>query len=275
MRTNLLQEYASARDALLERIVVSLEHDLRFVAAWLTGSFSTGENDEVSDLDLTVIVSQVYSDELCIRPETITNRPPMDRLSLFRQFGSIDFAYENNRNAPTGGTATNVMYAPLGLRVDWVLVPEETAQQPENVKLLFSNIDVPSMPKSALDSQEERAKDAAEMVGFFWLMATTVAKYLIRGDGVFVTNWLENLTGLTLDVERRINGIPDQYHRGSMTRLHIEPAEHIAQLRQLCERIETLTPQVVALGGNVWLETRVGVERWLDMADQKASQNHR
>ena len=272
MSTILLQEYAIARDVLLKKISDSLKQDPRFIAAWLTGSFCRGDSDELSDLDLTVVVSKAHSDQMCIKPETITTRPPKDRLDLFGQFGNIDFAYENNRNAPNGGTATNVMYAPLGLRVDWVLVPEETAQRPENIKPLFSHIDVPSIPKPPLDSQEDRAKEAAEMVGFFWLMATTVAKYLIRGDGVFVTNWLEYLTELTLDVERLIEGIPDQNHHGSMTKLSIDLAEHLEQLKHLCERIKTLTPQVVALGGDVWLETQAGVEHWLQMADQKMSQ---
>jgi len=271
MSSNLLQEYALARDTLLEKIVASLKHDTRFVAAWLTGSFARDEVDDLSDIDITVVVSQHYVDQLCAQTETITNRPPRDRVDLFSQFGDIDFAYENNRNAPTGGTATNVMYAPLGLRVDWVLVPEETAQQPENMKLLFSNIDVPSISKPAPDSQEERAKDAAKMVGFFWLMATTVTKYLIRGDGVFVTSWLEYLTELVSDVERQLAGTPEVHHRGSMTRLYAEPVEQFEHLRKLCERIKILMPQVTALGGDVWLESQIGVEHWLHMTEENVT----
>jgi len=272
MSTNLLQEYTVARDTLLERIVTSLKQDPRFVAAWLTGSFGRGDFDEVSDLDLTVVVSRSHAVQLCDWPETITTRPPNERLDLFGQFGDIDFAYENNRNAPAGGTATNVMYSPLGLRVDWVLVPKETAQRPENVRLLFSNIELPSVLKPEVDSQEERVKEAAKSAGFFWLMATTVAKYLIRGDGVFVTNWLEYLTELTLDVEHQIDGTPDKHHRGSLTRLYIKPVEQIEQLQQLCERIKTLMPRIMTLGGEIWLETQSGVEHWLSMAAQETSQ---
>lgn len=272
MSTNLLREYAAARSDLLERIVTGLKQDPRFVAAWLTGSFGRSDFDGISDIDLTVVVSQDHVSQLCSQQETLTTRPPAERVNLFGQFGSIDFAYENNRNAPVGGTATNVMYAPLGLRVDWVLVPEKTAEQPENVKLLFSDIDIPVIPKLALDNQEQRAKEVAEMIGFFWLMATTVAKYFIREDGVFVTNWLEYLTALTLDVERRIEGIPDQYHRGSLTKLCVQPVDQIKQLRQLCEKMKTLMPQVVALGGDVWLESQAGVEHWLKMAEQKSLQ---
>ncbi len=272
MFSNLLQEYAAARDELLERIVTTLKQDQRFIAAWLTGSFGREDTDEVSDLDLTVVVSRSHSDQLCTRPEMITARAPKDRLELFSKFGRIGFAYENNNNAPTGGTATNVMYVSSGTRVDWVLVPEETAQRPENIKLLFSHADVPAIPKAMPASREQRAKKVTEMVGFFWLMATVIAKYLIREDAVFVTEWLERLTGLIVAIERCIGGVPDQYHRGSITSLHCGPVEQLKQLRVLCNRVESLTPQVIALGGQVWKESQIGVEQWLRMADQAVSQ---
>lgn len=268
MSKDFLQEYSTTRDELLERIVVGLKQDQRFVAAWLTGSFGKDDTDEVSDLDLTAVVSNSCSDQLCVRPEIITARAPQVRLDLFSQFGKIGFAYENNNNAPIGGTATNVMYLPSGARVDWVLVPEGTAQLPENIKLLFSHVNVPPMPKAIPASREQRAKEATEMVGFFWLMATVVAKYLIRDDAVFVTSWLEQLTGLIAAIEGRIAGVHDQYHRGSFTSLRSTSIEQLQQLQDLCKRIEILTPQVIALGGQVWAESQIGVEHWLAMAEQ-------
>jgi Streptomycin adenylyltransferase len=272
MITNLLQEYAAERDELLERIVSTLKQDERFLAAWLTGSFGREDIDEVSDLDLTVVVSSSHSDQLCARPETISARAPKMRLDLFSRFGKIGFAYENNNNAPIGGTATNVMYLPSGTRVDWVLVPQVTAQRPENIKLLFAHIDVPTKPKAVSSNQEQRAKEVTEMVSFFWLMATVVAKYLIRGDSVFVTHWLEQLAGLIVAIERRIEGVPYEYHRGSITSLRCMPIDQLQQLQDLCNRIEVLTPRVIALGGQVWAESQLGVEQWLRMADQAVLQ---
>lgn len=272
MITNLLQESAAERDALLKRIVSSLEQDERFVAAWLTGSFGRGDADEVSDLDLTVVVSGSHSDQLCARPETISARAPKPRLDLFSQFGKIGLAYENNNNAPTGGTATNVMYLPAGTGVDWVLVPEVSAQRPANIELLFAHTDIPAMPQPVPASREQRAKEAAEMVSFFWLMATVVAKYLIRGDGVFVLRWLEPLAELIVAIERCVEGVPYEYHRGSLTSLHCRPMEQFQQLQNLSHRIEALAPQVIALGGQVGKEGQLGVEQWLRMAGQAVSQ---
>ncbi len=272
MNTKVLEEYAAEQDELLKNIVASLKDDPRFVAAWLSGSFGRADNDKLSDLDLTVVVSHSYADQLCARQETINAHAPKVRLDLFSQFGKISFAYENNNNAPTGGTATNVMYLPTGTRVDWVLVPEEHAQYPENIKLLFAHTNLPAIPNATPANQEQRAKEAEQLISFFWLMATGVAKYLIRGDGVFVTCWLERLAGLMMEVERRIEGVPDQYHHGSITILRCEPIEQLQQLQDLYNRAKALTPQVITLGGQVSIESHIGVEHWLHMADQVLTQ---
>ena len=272
MNTNLLQEYAAEQDELLKNVVASLKDDPRFVAAWLSGSFGRADNDELSDLDLTVVVSHSYSDQLCARQEMINAHAPKVRLDLFSQFGKISFAYENNNNAPTSGTATNVMYLPMGTRVDWVLVPEEHAQRPENIKLLFAHTDLPAVPNVMPAHQEQRVREAEQLLSFFWLMATGVAKYLIRGDAVFVTCWLEQLARFIAEIERRIEGVPDQYHHGSRTSLRCGPIEQLQQLQDLHNRAKALIPQVIALGGQVWTESQIGVEHWLHMADQVVSQ---
>ena len=271
MITTLVKQYAAERDKLLENIAAALKQDQRFSAAWLTGSFGRNDTDEISDLDLTVVVSTPYAPQLCARPEVKTIRPPLERLELYSQFGKIGLAYENNNNAPNGCIATSVMYLPSGVCVDWSLVPEQTARYPQNIKLLFSRIDVPPIPGPQPANPADRAKAATEMLGFFWLMATVVAKYRFRGDGVFVTNWLEQLTGLVRSVERMIEELPDRYQPGSLTSLHNSAMEQLAQLKDLCKQVEMLTPQVVTLGGEVWPEAQAGCEQWLTMVEQALS----
>ena len=46
------EQYAHNRDRLFQRILTYLQTDERFVAAWLTGSFGRGEEDNLSDFDL-------------------------------------------------------------------------------------------------------------------------------------------------------------------------------------------------------------------------------
>jgi hypothetical protein len=265
-----LLDYQAERDGLLQRIIQGLEHDPRFVAAWLSGSFAWGNADEVSDLDLAVVVSKEFAAHLCARPDLITAWPPAERLKLFRQFGDIGFAYENNYNAPSGGAATNVLYTPSGVQVDWTLVSEDAAYRPAASQLLFARRAVPVLPETPSASPAERAKSASDRIGFFWLMAAVTAKYMIRGDEVFVMRWLEELVGLVQDVERQIAGRPWQYRRGSATQLRTR-AEQLEQLRRLCQRVEELSSQVVALGGDVWPSAKMSVEPWLSMAHQRLS----
>jgi predicted nucleotidyltransferase len=64
----LLDKQAAARDGLLTKLVETLPADERFVAAWLTGSFANGTADALSDLDLTVVVTENAAPGLCARP---------------------------------------------------------------------------------------------------------------------------------------------------------------------------------------------------------------
>jgi hypothetical protein len=57
-----LNDYRKNRDRLLSAIVETFANDERFVAAWLTGSFSQNNEDAVSDLDLSLVVSDTHSE---------------------------------------------------------------------------------------------------------------------------------------------------------------------------------------------------------------------
>ena len=266
-----LREYAAQRARLLDQITQSLSGDPRFVAAWLSGSVARGEADDVSDLDLTVVISKGFARHLCTRPDMITVRPPSERLTLFEQYGDIGFVYENNYNAPGSGTATTVMYLPSGINVDWTLISEDEAQRPPASQVLFARRDVPGAHAPGPVSPSEQAKAITDMVGFFWLMAAVTAKYIIRGDQVFVVRWLEELAGLVQAAERQLAGQVWQYRRGSLTALKATRAEQLTLLRDLCERVEALSPRVVALGGDVWPTATVGVGRLLTLAEQVTS----
>src|SRR5258706_15590981 len=109
--SNALNVYRENRDKLLSRIVQVLSNDERFVAAWLTGIFSRNDADAVSDIDLTLVVSDSYSEILCKRAEQISQQITSERLNVFSQFGTPALIHENNNNAPEGGTFTFTLYA--------------------------------------------------------------------------------------------------------------------------------------------------------------------
>src|SRR5262245_48960355 len=59
-----LEVHEQERGVLLEQAVAALESDSRVVAAWLIGSLGRGDSDELSDLDLWVVVEDVHIGEV-------------------------------------------------------------------------------------------------------------------------------------------------------------------------------------------------------------------
>src|SRR4051794_12310171 len=56
----LLNTHRAERDALLQRAQGILDRDPRISAAWLFGSLGRGDADELSDLDLFIIVADEH-----------------------------------------------------------------------------------------------------------------------------------------------------------------------------------------------------------------------
>jgi hypothetical protein len=81
--------YRQHREKLLTNITQQLAADSRFVAAWLTGSLGRGEADEVSDIDVTLVVTEAHVESLCARPWQVSGRTTPPRLALFSQFGQL------------------------------------------------------------------------------------------------------------------------------------------------------------------------------------------
>lgn len=63
-----LDEYATARSRLLADIAAQFEEDRRVVAAWLTGSLGRGNADAISDIDITIVLTDETAEILCQRP---------------------------------------------------------------------------------------------------------------------------------------------------------------------------------------------------------------
>ncbi len=268
--SNALNVYRENRDKLLSQIVQVLSNDKRFVAAWLTGSLSRNDADAVSDIDLTLIVSDSYSENLCKRAEQISQQTTSERLNLFSQFGTLALIHENNNNAPEGGTFTFTLYAKSHLMVDWVLIPQSKALRPSQAYLLFEKFSIPIVaPPAELVSTEERIKTASERVAFFWMMMAITAKYFIRQDGVFVTQWLEILNEILQDVERLITGKTWEYKRGSHS--IFEPTSE-GQKQAICklgEQMENILPELIKMGGQVSPSPMPEIKALLDLTNDK------
>ncbi|HZJ23446.1 MAG TPA: aminoglycoside 6-adenylyltransferase, partial [Anaerolineales bacterium] len=188
MKTS-LEVYRQNRDALLAKIITELSNDERFVAAWLAGSYGRNDADEVSDLDLRLVVAEPYSEVLCRRHEQVSHRTTRERFELFSRFGNPALIHENNNNAPEGGTFTFVLYEGSAVMIDWILMPLSRAKRMHPSRLLFDKVSIPLSPPEPEDKEQSR-KFVAEQWAFIWMMTAITIKYIIRRDLVFVQNWL-------------------------------------------------------------------------------------
>lgn len=241
---NNLKAYSQSREVLLTGIITELSSDERCMAAWLTGSYARNDADEVSDLDITLVIAEPYSEILCSRQEQVSHKTTPERLALFSKFGKPALIHENNNNAPNCATFTFVLYAESNVMVDWVLVPFRQANRPYVSRLLFEKINIPVSSPPEPDDLEKSRKHVAEQWAFFWMMAAITIKYSIREDHVFVTHWLEVLHGIYEEIENQIKRITTPYKRGSLTQVQPTREKQIESLRKLIERMQELQPKI-------------------------------
>jgi hypothetical protein len=266
--TTSLKAYRQGREALLAQIVTELSSDERFVAAWLTGSYARNDQDDVSDLDLHVIVAEPYSELLCVRQEQVSHKTPPERLTLFSKFGQPALIHENNNNAPENGTFTFILYSGSSLMIDWTLRPQKSAERPVQSLILFDKANIPVAPAPEPDELELSKKSVAEIWAFFWMMTAVTIKYVIRQDDVFVTRWLEILHGLIEEIERQLHRQPQQYMRGSLSRLQITHDQQIETIRSLCNQMKSLAPKIMDFSGAILALPSEEIEGLLVLADE-------
>jgi predicted nucleotidyltransferase len=265
---NHLETYRQGREALLTNIIMELSNDERFIAAWLTGSYARNDADHVSDLDLKVVVAAPFGKLLCARKEQVSHKTTEERFALFSKFGKPALIHENNNNAPEGGTFTFVLYSDSALMTDWVMVPQESAERQFESLLLFDKGNIPVSAPPLPEELEESRKTVAETWAFFWMMMAITIKYIIRGDGVFATHWIENLYGLIRETERRIKRETWVYRSGSVSQLQPTREKQIESLRQLCERMQELRPKVAEFSESQLLMPLAEIETLLSLANK-------
>ncbi len=240
-----LNSHQKSRDDLLAEIIAALSKDDRFVAGWLTGSLSRNDADELSDIDINVVVAEKDSPTLCLRATQVSAQTSPERYAIFSQFGTPALIHENNNNAPKDGTFTFVLYSESAMMVDWTLIPQSNAVRPYQSKILFDRADIPVSNPPEVESLEQSRKFVAEQWAFFWMMTAVTIKYIIRGDGVFVAQWIETLNSIIQNIERHMNRIPWSYTRGSISQLQATAKKQKETIRQLCNRMQELHSEVV------------------------------
>ena len=82
-----LDSYQELRGRLLIQIIEKISKDERFTAAWLTGSLSRNDEDPFSDIDISLVIADEYSEQICQKFEQVSAQTSLERYSLFSQFG--------------------------------------------------------------------------------------------------------------------------------------------------------------------------------------------
>jgi hypothetical protein len=152
--------------------------------------------------------------------------------------------------------------------VDWTLRPQKSAERPFNSRILFDKASIPVSPAPGPDELEQSKKSVAEIWAFFWMMTAITIKYVIRGDDVFVARWLEILHGLVEEIERQLHREPQQYIRGSLSKLQFTRKEQIESIRSLCSTMKSLAPQIEDFSGKTLALPSEEIETLLALAEE-------
>jgi predicted nucleotidyltransferase len=241
---DLLTTRRTEREALLNRIIEQLEADPRVGAAWLFGSLGRGTSDDLSDIDLWVVVDDAHIRELSAARREYVARLDVPLLTE-----------EAPQNAPMGGAYLLVLYSGGAgpHQVDWYWQPQSHARVPGRARVLFNRVGVPAASRPEPQSQLERTQLAAGQIAFFWAMCDIAAKKIARRQPWSAIQMLTML-GQTLDEVRWLVGEasaqPEYGYEGSDPP-PVLPSAQLALLRGMAGEMEALMARVAGQGGDV------------------------
>jgi len=170
-----LREHATERSTILARLAASFQEDQHIRAAWLWGSFLRGDQDDLSDLDIWLLVAPCCVGGFAILLE-----------KYCRAAGLVIACGENAHNAPQGGGYFNALLAGSHglhhLDIYWQ-VPSD-AIVPDG-PVLFNRLNEPcpdfEWKQTKPDQSEESDLDNCRgRITFVWLMLSVAAKCLAR-----------------------------------------------------------------------------------------------
>jgi len=248
------------RDALLARITRMLEGDDRIAAAWLFGSVGRGESDDLSDLDLRVIVFDEHIAGICA-----------GRQAYAAQAGEAVLFQEAPQNRPVGGAFLLTLYAgQFGPQeVDWTWEPLSGACLWPNTHILLNRAGLSKQGEMPWGYQPRPAQAALEenvqRISSFWAMLLISAKYAARSPH----EEQMGLIGMSVQPLREVSeylGLSPRYVMETLPP-HGRPQEKVHLLRALADDMEARMPAVEARGGSVPWAALPNARRFLNLVE--------
>lgn len=255
-----LTTHRTERDEWLARVHLQLQQDQRVDAAWLFGSLGRGDADELSDIDLFVIVNEADFDSV------VAQRP-----GFVAQIARPLLILEAPQNWPPGGVYAMALYPGTHgpHQVDWYWVRRSWAQIPTQTQLLFDRVSLPRLDQPthfdyAPVPERSALEVASQTVNRFWAMLSITAKYVARAPWeaqVDMFNYvLDDLRNSATFAAVPLS-LPMQEPP------HSSPAARIQCLHDLAAAMEFLMPHVAAKGAGVPKQIAADVRRFLRLVE--------
>jgi len=252
---SLLETYGRARDGWFDGLVTRLRADSRVLAAWLSGAHGRDEDDEWSDFDLHVAVTDNACQALLADPR-----------GLFELAGEPLLVQANfpSESMPEGRFWLAVYSGPY--EVDWNIGPISAAQRPQASRVLFEHLPVPVADGPSPLTSDEARQAAQQALDFFWAMLPIAIKYAGRGwtrravqqEGLLSGAW-QRLWGIANRALLRSQDAYDQNRRPLPELLSATPAfgpvidgeATLHVLEGYCDAVEKLHPRLAELGVSI------------------------
>ncbi len=211
------------RSDLLARVISILEADKRVMACWLYGSYARGEEDDYSDLDISVVVFDKHAGLVS------------DWKAFIGLFGNPANQHEAKQNAPRGGTMISTLYD-NGFTIDWILIPERDALRPYETRVLFEKKPVTLKRSTNPLSEDEIQAKLADRLTYFWMMAAVTTKSIHRNQAVQFHVFLNILFWTARDIEALSSKHVSSSLIGKGPKLEPKQGQQSKALELLCEK---------------------------------------
>jgi predicted nucleotidyltransferase len=258
MTLGIYHKYLDERNRLLDRISRLLDDDPRVKAAWLIGSLGRDGGDELSDIDVWVVIDDRDISEIIKDPRQYTS-----------QIGQPVLVVEAPQNAPAGGaylmSGYDAQIAPH--LVDWYWQPLSSAYVPNQVRILFDKQGLAhvSLPIyfTGQAGDVNIIERPVQFISYFWMMLMITAKMAARTRWAEKMELLPTLLAPLAKAEdyigqphfRVLNDIPGQQR----------PDEKIQLLYSLADQMKNLMAILSKQGEEVPSIIIPGAYRYLDM----------
>ncbi|MCX6046378.1 MAG: nucleotidyltransferase domain-containing protein [Chloroflexi bacterium] len=256
-----MQTHQLARTALLQRAQAVVMQDARLRAAWLFGSLGRGDADELSDIDLFIIVADEHQDDVVAK-----------RYAYIAQLGEPLLILEAPQNWPPGAVYNMALYPGESgpHQVDWYWQRQSAARIPTEIQLWFDRVNLPHADgPTRFDYAPVPPRLPTEVVtqhvNQFWVMLLIAAKYVARIPPQRKTDLLQwplgSLHAVAQFVGQPVPLIPEP--APSVT----TSADKLLVLREYAAVMETLMPHVVNNGGRIPVAIVPQTYRYLDFIE--------